>query len=85
MADERKGLKFILIRTSQASGLQGDERRSQVALTVYPLLMEAYRLNWEEASVTNMLPGGTESVNARTKINVSVQALVHVHLLHVRL
>lgn len=83
MADGHKGLKFILIRTSQAGGLQGGERRSQLALTVYPLLMEAYRLNWEEASVTNMLPGGTESMNASTKINVSVRALVHVHLLNV--
>lgn len=35
-ADGCKGMKFILIRTSQASGLQGGERRSQVALTASP-------------------------------------------------
>lgn len=45
VARGRKELKFILIRTSQASGLQGGARRSQVALTAYPPLMEAYRLN----------------------------------------
>ncbi|CAB1431116.1 unnamed protein product [Pleuronectes platessa] len=67
-----KGLIFILIRTSQASGLHEGERRSQVALTAYPLLMEAYRLNRKEASVTGEQHRGTESAYARTRINVSV-------------
>lgn len=70
MADGHKGLKFILIRTSQDSGLLGGDRRSQVALTAYPLLMEAYRLNWEEATVANMSLGGRESAYARIIVSV---------------
>lgn len=80
-ADGCKGMKFILIRTSQASGLQGGERRSQFALIAYPLLMEAYRLNWKEATVTNMKQGGRESVDSRPETNASVWVLIHVHLL----
>lgn len=74
-----KGMKFILIRTSRAGGLQGGERRSQVALTAYPLLMEAYRQIWEEATATDMKLGGAESVWVWTGITVSVRALVRVH------
>lgn len=83
MADERKRVEIHIDTDFTGQWAPRGERRSQVALTVYPLLMEAYRLSWEDASVANMLAGGRESVNVRTEINVSVRTLVHMLHLHV--
>ena len=49
---QAQGIQFILIRTAEASGLRGGERRSRLAVTAYPFLMEVYRLSSAEATVT---------------------------------
>ena len=49
---QAQGIQFILIRTAEASGLQGGERKSRLAVTAYPFLMEVYRLSSAEATVT---------------------------------